>query len=227
MDSKYSRIQNYVNQSKSNQSSTTDDKDENERTWPRSIFQTNIGRLQKFFNKHSNLLNDGTPSSTDDIQELLQKGDHDPILPSLTRKQRILGFMMCLVMGLLFMALATLYIPVIVFKARKFALLFSFGSLFFLSSFSMLWGPMNHLKHLLNIDRLPFSVSYLVTLIGTIYYSVWVRSYFLTIMFVLLQLGALVWYIISYIPGGAHGLKFFSKLFYTFASKTVTTTLSV
>jgi hypothetical protein len=38
-------------------------------------------------------------------------------------------------MGLLCMGLATLYIPVIVLKARKFAILFSFGSLFFLSRF--------------------------------------------------------------------------------------------
>jgi len=142
------------------------------------------------------------------------------------------------------MALATLYIPVIVLKARKFAILFSFGSLFFLSrfetvsidlinsfffhfSFSMLWGPMNHLKHLINIDLLPFSLTYITTLIGTIYYSIWVNSYFFTIIFVLLQSGVLIWYIISYIPGGARGLKFFSKLFYTFVSKSVTTTLSV
>lgn len=41
-------------------------------------------------------------------------------------------------------------------------------------SFSMLWGPTNHLKHLINIERLPFSITYLVTLIATIYYSVWV-----------------------------------------------------
>jgi len=33
------------------------------------------------------------------------------------------------------MSLATLYIPAIVFKARKFALLFSFGSVFFLSRY--------------------------------------------------------------------------------------------
>ncbi len=38
----------------------------------------------------------------------------------------------------------------------------------------MLWGPTNHLKHLINVDRLPFSITYIVTLIGTIYYSVWV-----------------------------------------------------
>ncbi len=98
--------------------------------------------------------------------------------------------MICLVMGIFCMSLATLYIPVIVFKARKFAVLFSFGSVFFLSryehvyytiiyityyfSFSMLWGPTNHLKHLTNVERLPFSITYVATLVGTIYYSVWV-----------------------------------------------------
>jgi hypothetical protein len=38
----------------------------------------------------------------------------------------------------------------------------------------MLWGPMNHIKHLTNVDRLPFSITYVVTLLGTIYYSIWV-----------------------------------------------------
>ncbi|CAF4790309.1 unnamed protein product [Rotaria sp. Silwood1] len=227
MDNKFSRLQNFVNESKTGHSHANNNKDENEQTSSRNLFQMNINRLKNFFNKHSNSSNDNLSSNTDDIQVLLQKGDNDPILPSLTRKQRILGFMMCIAMGLLCMALATLYIPVIILKARKFAVLFSFGSLFFLSSFSMLWGPVNHFKHLTNIDRLPFSITYVITLIGTIYYSVWIRSYFFTIIFVLLQLGALVWYIVSYIPGGTHGLKFFSKLFYTFISKTVTTTLTV
>ena len=43
------------------------------------------------------------------------------------------------------------------------------------SSFSMLWGPTNHFKHLINTERLPFTLTYLVTLLGTIYYSVWVN----------------------------------------------------
>ncbi|UJR13678.1 hypothetical protein I4U23_000690 [Adineta vaga] len=80
MDSKYSRLQNYAIQSNPDH---TNDKDENERSWPRSIFQSNIDRLQKYFQKHSNSINDRTSSSTDDIQGLLQKGDNDPILPAL------------------------------------------------------------------------------------------------------------------------------------------------
>ncbi|CAF0725363.1 unnamed protein product [Adineta steineri] len=230
MEAKYSRLQSFVNGSNNNNdNSGTND---NGQSWSsaifsRDLFQTNVNRVQSFFNKRSDASLSSSSSSSDDMQILLQKGDNDPILPALTRKQRILGFMICLALGVFCMSFATLFIPVIVLKARKFALLFSFGSVFFLSSFSMLWGPTNHFKHLTNTDRLPFTIVYILTLVGTIYYSVWVKSYFFTIIFALLQFGALVWYVVSYIPGGTRGLKFFSKLFYTFISKTVTTTLSV
>jgi hypothetical protein len=73
MDSKYSRLKTFVNESKSDHSSTVNDRDENERSW-----SPYLDRLKNFFNKH-----DGLSNSTDDIQVLLQKGDNDPILPSL------------------------------------------------------------------------------------------------------------------------------------------------
>jgi hypothetical protein len=76
-----------------------------------------------------------------------------------------------LCMGAFCMGLASLYIPVIVLKARKFVLLFSLGSLFFIFSFSLLWGVKNHLKHLANPARLPFTLSYFLTLFATIYYA--------------------------------------------------------
>lgn len=46
--------------------------------------------------------------------------------------QRIIGFVTCIGLGLFCMSLSTLYIPVLILKARKFALLFSLGSLFFI-----------------------------------------------------------------------------------------------
>ena len=46
------------------------------------------------------------------------------------------------------------------------------SSLFF--SFSMLWGPMNHVKHLFSMQRLPFTSAYFGTLFATIYCSIWV-----------------------------------------------------
>jgi hypothetical protein len=80
MDSKYSRLQNCANPSKPD---PVNDKDQNERSSSKSLFQTNLNRLQGFFNKFSNFTTEGTLTSSDDLQTLLQKGDSDPILPSL------------------------------------------------------------------------------------------------------------------------------------------------
>jgi hypothetical protein len=82
MDAKFSRLQNFVNESNSNHH-------DNGQSWSRAIFsrdlfQTNIDRVQTFFNRRT----DSTLSSsgsTDDMQILLQKGDNDPILPALVR----------------------------------------------------------------------------------------------------------------------------------------------
>jgi hypothetical protein len=42
--------------------------------------------------------------------------------------------------------------------------------------FAVLAGPINHLKHLMSPERLPFTVAYLGSLSLTIYFSVGVRS---------------------------------------------------
>jgi hypothetical protein len=92
-----------------------------------------------------------------------------------------------------YQGVASLYIPVLVLKSRKFVLLFSMGSLFFIASFSFLWGFKSHMKHLISKSRLPFTIAYFGTLIATIYYSFWVKSAILTIIFAFLQIGSLVW----------------------------------
>jgi len=38
-------------------------------------------------------------------------------------------------------------------------------------SFSLLWGPVNHLKHLLSAARLPFTVAYFGTMGATLYFA--------------------------------------------------------
>ncbi|XP_067944250.1 uncharacterized protein [Watersipora subatra] len=151
----------------------------------------------------------------------------DPCLPSLSKKQRIVGFMLCLSLGLFCFFMCSLYLPLLLVKARKFALLYTLGSLFFLMSFSALWGPVNHLKHLFSGDRLPFTIVYFLTIGATLYFSMWKRSFILTIIFAVIQILAMVWYIISYIPGGQTGLKFFYKIFYAFTTRTASAVLPV
>jgi hypothetical protein len=130
-------------------------------------------------------------------------------------------------MGTFCFSLASLYIPFLLLKARKFAMLYTLGSLFIIASFSLLWGPVHHVKHLMSVERLPFTVAYFGTMSATLYFALSVQSSFLTILFAVGQVLALIWYIVSYIPGGQTGLKFFTKIFYLAASKTVSKTLPV
>ncbi|XP_022908771.1 uncharacterized protein [Onthophagus taurus] len=143
--------------------------------------------------------------------------------PSLSRFQRITGFCLCIIMGILCFTLSAMYIPVLLFKARKFSLLFTLGSLFFIMSFSFLWGPMAHLKHMFSRERLLLTLIYGTTLVGTLYFALHLQSTPFTVLFAVGQIVTLLWTVISSIPGGATGLSFFSKMF----SKTVSTTLPV
>ncbi len=120
-------------------------------------------------------------------------------LPSLSKKQRIIGFMTSLAMGVLCFCLASMYVPVLILYARKFALLFSLGSMFTLGSFGLLWGPCNHLRHLFSRDRLPFTSVYLATLFGTLYFAMGLQSTPLTVVAAVGQLIALIWYVKKYL----------------------------
>ena len=132
--------------------------------------------------------------------------------PSLSKKQRIFGFITCLALGLLFFSMASIYIPILLLKARKFSLLFSLGSVFTMGSFSFLWGPCSHLKHLLAKERLPFTTVYLGSLLATLYFALVMQSTIFTSAAAVFQVGALLWFVISYIPGGQTGLKFFTRI---------------
>ncbi|XP_003387372.1 PREDICTED: protein transport protein SFT2-like [Amphimedon queenslandica] len=139
----------------------------------------------------------------------------------LSKKERIVGFFLCLGLGILCFALALALTPMILLKSRKFAALFTMGSLFSLGSFSFLWGPWSHLKHLLSRDRLPFTAVYVGTIIATLYFALGVHSTILTLFCAALQILALIWFLVSYIPGGTTGLSFMLKLFSGLCTRTV------
>ncbi|KAH9418463.1 uncharacterized protein LOC113797601 [Dermatophagoides pteronyssinus] len=143
--------------------------------------------------------------------------------PTLTRTQRIIGFITCFFMGITCFSISAMYIPILLFAARKFSILFTFGSIFIVASFAILLGPMNHLKHQFSKERLPFTAGYFGSLIATLYFALQVQSTILTSIFAIIQVIALIWYVVTYIPGGQTGLMFFSKM----AASTVSKTLPV
>jgi len=145
----------------------------------------------------------------------------------LSRKQRAIGFTLCLCLGSICFTIAGFTLPFIAFRARKFATLFTLGSVFCMASFSLLWGPWAHLKHVFSRERLPFTSVYLGSLGATLYCSLHLHSTVLTIVCSVCQLLALVWFIVSYIPGGQRGLQFFSSLFSSVVRSTASRTLPV
>ncbi|EFN67428.1 Vesicle transport protein SFT2C [Camponotus floridanus] len=132
--------------------------------------------------------------------------------PAMTRTQRLISFAVCFLLGLLCFCLSAIYIPVLLLKARKFALLYSLGSIFFLMSFCFLWGS-NYMKSLFTADKRCFTVSYFATLTGTLYFALHLQSTPLTILCAVLQLIAMLSFLISHIPGGTTGLMFFTRMF--------------
>ncbi|PIK33177.1 hypothetical protein BSL78_30009 [Apostichopus japonicus] len=166
-------------------------------------------------------------SEQDSTNGWFNQAQKDPFCPTLSKKQRILGFMLLLVSGLGCFILAWLFLPMLAIKPRKFALLYTMGSVFTIGSFSILWGPANHIKHLFSYQRLPFTAVYFGTIFATLYFVFVKRSTLLTLICSICQLLALVWYLVSYIPGGQTGLTFFTKLFATVAGKTISSTMPV
>ncbi|KAM0702565.1 hypothetical protein Q7P35_009995 [Cladosporium inversicolor] len=110
----------------------------------------------------------------------------------------------------LFVVCFTLF-PILSLKPRKFAILWSMASALFLGSWAALMGPMIYAKHLLSQERLPFTATYFGSIGLTLYFAVGLQSALLTLISSIIQLVALVWYLVSYFPMGSQGLRFAAR----------------
>lgn len=165
-----------------------------------AIPKANLGR---WFGKDTN--------ETKEDAGWIQRTQRD-CCPAMTRMQRLVSFAVCFLLGVICFCLSAIYIPVLLLKARKFALLYSLGSLFFLMSFCFLWGS-GYIRSLFTVEKRYFTVSYFATLAGTLYFALHLQSTPLTVLCAILQLIAMLSFLISHIPGGTTGLMFFSRMF--------------
>lgn len=155
---------------------------------------------------------DGTlPASMPSLFSSSKESEEDPILKHLTKKQRILGFLVCILGGMFCFSFAAALLPVLVVSSRKFALLFTMGSLFFIASFSLLKGPVAHMKSLAAKEKLPFTCAYFGSLVLTLYTAMVLQSYVLTVISSVIQMAALMYFFMSYIPGGVTGMTYMCK----------------
>jgi hypothetical protein len=79
--------------------------------------------------KMPSILSRGNSEATSSSSNSWLQDDDSGWCPKMTRIQRMIACVVCLGMGVFCMSVSIFYIPVLVFKARKFSLLFSLGSL--------------------------------------------------------------------------------------------------
>ncbi|CAG2054227.1 unnamed protein product, partial [Timema podura] len=87
-------------------------------------------RIDRYLGKILNLKDALDNPKYPELTSLVKADIKTCLSEATTRVQRILGFCCFVFVGILCFTLAALYIPVLLFKARKFALLYTMGSLF-------------------------------------------------------------------------------------------------
>lgn len=130
---------------------------------------------------------------------------------ALSRWDRMLIFGACNLGAAVCFLICFFLFPVLTLKPRKFAVLWSVGSVLFLLSWAVLMGPWSYAKHLVSGSRLPFTAAYFGSIALTLYFAIGLQSLFLTLISSICQIVALVWYLVSYFPMGSTGLQFMGR----------------
>ncbi|CAK9110677.1 unnamed protein product [Durusdinium trenchii] len=118
--------------------------------------------------------------------------------------QAWITFFVLLILGGLLMAASFASLPMLLLAPQKFAFVFTTGSACILGALCSLKGMQAFLAHLTTPERRPLSIGFLGSMAGTLWASMWYRSALLTIVFSVAQISSLLWFFISYIPGGAY-----------------------
>ncbi|KAK7261610.1 hypothetical protein RIF29_27925 [Crotalaria pallida] len=138
--------------------------------------------------------NIGTGDDGEQDESLL--GEASDGLCSLSPTQRIYAFAACLIAGL-----ACMFLSMIVFvKPIKFAVLFTFGNLLAVGSTAFLLGPAQQFQMMFDPVRVFATAIYLGCVVIALICALWIHSKLLTLIAIIIEIGALIWYSLSYIP---------------------------
>ncbi|KAK9914498.1 hypothetical protein M0R45_038273 [Rubus argutus] len=117
-------------------------------------------------------------------------------LCSLSATQRMYAFGACLLAGLICM-----FLSMIVFaKPIKFAILFTFGNLLAVGSTAFLFGPAQQMRMMFDTVRIYATAIYLGCVVLALICALLIHSKILTLIAMICEVCALIWYSLSYIP---------------------------
>ena len=129
----------------------------------------------------------------------------DPFLTflGLSWPQRLAAFGLLLFGGVVFLALAVLYAPLIIAgRSSKFAVTYVFANVSLLASSCVLVGPRRQMASMFAAHRLYASIVYLGSMVGVMYSAWQIRTMWVIVPMLVCQFAALLWYALSYFPYG-------------------------
>ncbi|XP_038880533.1 vesicle transport protein SFT2B [Benincasa hispida] len=127
-------------------------------------------------------------------QSLLDEDSED--LCSLTPVQRLYAFGGCLTGGVVCMILSLLVFA----KPLKFAVLFTFGNVLAVGSTAFLFGPGQQIRMMFDSVRIYATAIYLGCVVLGLICALWIHNKILTVIAMISEICALIWYSLSYIP---------------------------
>ena len=129
-------------------------------------------------------------------------------LPALSYQQRLLGFLACLVIGLMISLTSLMsFGSLLTGNPTPFALKYTIGNLLSIGASGFLVGPAKQCRDMFAPVRRVASLLYVASLGTTLVCIFYLRSRLLTTVSICVQLGAMVWYCVSYLPFGQNMLR--------------------
>ncbi|KAK9144004.1 hypothetical protein Scep_006029 [Stephania cephalantha] len=123
-------------------------------------------------------------------------GDEAGGLLSLSPLQRIYAFAAALVVGLILMFLSLLAFA----KPIKFAIVFTLGNVLAVGSTAFLIGPGQQIRMMFDPVRVYASAIYIGCVVLALICALWIHNKLLTVLAIICEICALIWYSLSYIP---------------------------
>ena len=118
---------------------------------------------------------DDAKSDKDDGSGILSSvgiGKQETLCGDLSYKTRILGWLICSIVGMVLSLIVSLVFVVTKFKVAPFAILYSIGQIISIAGSCFLSTPAGHLKDMMKKHRIIPSIVYVVSIIATIVVAV-------------------------------------------------------
>lgn len=126
--------------------------------------------------------------------------ENEPFFPSLSYQTRFLGFVSCFLAGFLLSSFSTF--TLMTGSIVRFCFIYTVGNLVALIGTFFLMGPDRQMKSMFDETRLVSSITYICSLILTIFFALRGSSVLVVFPLLVTQWSASVWYSASFVPYG-------------------------